>query len=467
MTNIAYPVKTVAGDATDSYVEGNTLPASELQGDFDEVKSVVNGQLDEDNIRAGAQIESSKLAEVDAGNVSDHSETAAVARQEATVGDTSTAGSNLATSLEEELEGLRYRIHAMSGHRLSSSYIDTSDVTQDSTWLEPGISGPNLVANPGFEYHGGATALLPPEHWTLVATPTNIAIESADEVGAGGHKRSLNIACDAADEGIQQTFAGLKASTKYIFGCAYVVSLSGIKMSVTGGLGSGDYKVGALTDTTGTSLETMQLIVKTDSSATDMVLNLLSTDTTSEFNVYYVWMHELSDDSYSQVPHIPHQTAENSTQLARPVTFNVGWNWETVSDLTISQYIPGPGYRLIYEVRPNWTGESGIVAPGAQVGLENEYGFRVQLDSGGGAATVDGPVLIYNCINNIANMGIGNTMMLRHIVENPTPGATYTFTLDVGAYDDGVSVDGKMMMSPLGSGAVQSISKAFLIIDRI
>ena len=57
MATYTRPAKTVAGDGTTAYVDGNKLPAAELNADFDNLVTVINGQIDSDNISSSANPE--------------------------------------------------------------------------------------------------------------------------------------------------------------------------------------------------------------------------------------------------------------------------------------------------------------------------------------------------------------------------------------------------------------------------
>lgn len=72
MATYTRPAKAVSGDGSTSYVDGNKLPASELNADIDGIVNVLNGNIDSNNISSSANIPNSALVEIDGTKVADH-----------------------------------------------------------------------------------------------------------------------------------------------------------------------------------------------------------------------------------------------------------------------------------------------------------------------------------------------------------------------------------------------------------
>lgn len=419
---------------------GQVAVVADINTDTNLLFNTVNA-LDNDNIASGAAIDSSKLAEVAIAKVSD------LAATDAEFVDTGTSPGDTAsptkpTDLSGEIEALRYRIAANNSYTTGLEYTDTGGTsTATDGWLEPAIVGRNLLPNPGFEVQSGA-ANSAPDGWSLVLTPTTVDIVVPSATAAGLEKKSLRILADEASCGIDTTVSGLKPSTKYLIGMAYTLTTGSVNLVTTGALGSGDYQNLALQDASApTTYTTLQGIVKTDATPSDVVVRILSSADLDDFNVFYVWMYEMSEAAPFELPHIPMQTAEDATEAvypASPTTPAAGViDWEEITPLSLSQYIPHPGYRLVYEVTVNWNWDenraNGVGGPSDSEFTHAHHGVRIQVDDGGGAAVVEGPHMIFTSGMAIsANHADGHIVTLKHVVERPTPGATYSFRVDMG-----------------------------------
>jgi hypothetical protein len=458
MATYTRPAKTVSGDGTTSYVDGNKLPAAELNADFDNLVTVINGQIDSDNISSSAGIPNSALDEIDGTKVADHAEDDATFLTATSAGDS--FNTSRPTNLEGELERLRYRLKANNGYFTEQKATNASNSLTTLGWTEPPIAGPNLLLNAGFE-DNAITDQDPPTHWTEEGTLTASSIESA--VAAhdtyGGHKRSLRFT-GAASAGISQTVQGLKAETKYLFGAAFFLTTGGLTLRTAGGLSASNaYQDPSETyTTTGTAVVLRNYVVQTDSNATDIKVELLGSTASNDINILGCWFHELNEAAPAQLPHIPTQTATHNTQETQPSTWNAGntFRWEAVGELALSQYIPSPGYRLIFDVT--------ISASALPVNNSSEWelGFQVKLDG----SVVDGPYLWVEDSGGDDTHDGGQVLSMSHVVDSATPGATYDYTVEVGGYDATNYV--QMQLNPTASdGSTQSISRARLRVEKI
>lgn len=293
----------------------------------------------------------------------------------------------------------------------------------------------------------------------------------------GGHKRSLRFT-GAVDAGISQTVQGLKAETKYLFGAAFFVTGGGLKLSTSGGLAASNayQDPSEVYSSAGTSVVIRNYVVKTDASATDIKVELLGSTSSNDINILGCWFHELNEAAPAQLPHIPTQTKSTSTEVTNiPTTPGSGTDWNTqwtdVSTLSLSQYIPSPGYRLIYDVQIAWA------TPESPDALLYFYGFRLDMDDGSGSV-VDGPVVISadEASNEVTASG---TVTLTHIIDNPTPGVTYAFTPQVTAADPASGTGSAPRLHPAivvteggtpqagSNSTLQTTSRARLRVEKI
>lgn len=465
MSNASLTVKPVAGDGGTSYVDGNYLPAAELEADFNAIINVVNGNLDETNLHSSTQIPNTMLAEIQGDIVADYATDAAEYAIATSPGDTATP--SLPTDLEEEWARMRYRVGRNKGYASTSAtdcfYMNASAVATPARWYEPAIVGRNLLPNPGFEVHSAGTPNAP-NGWTLESTPSVVAIENPAHTGLGLEKRSLNIVTDGSNEGIKVVIGGLKASTKYLVGMNYSLTAGTINITTTNGLASGAYQNLALSDASAAaaSVETLQGIVKTTAVPASLTVSIFGSASGADFNLHNVWMYELTEGAPVELPHIAMQTARDITASTFPTTWTGSgntWRTDTLTSLSLTQYVPYPGYRMTYEVSvPYNTVDSAAGRESSRVYLAIQQNI-----DGGGATTVAGPVIM-EIRADAADMRDSGSFFLRHVVENPTPGSSYAFTTLLGVYD---AADFEQVSVPPIVSSVQMAADARLIVERI
>lgn len=204
--------------------------------------------------------------------------------------------------------------------------------------------------------------------------------------------------------------------------------------------------------------------MQTTTTGADMTVKFIDTGSagTAVTDFYQVWAYEMKDSTNIGLPHIPMQTATYST--ADDTLTNSGAGaWSNRSGLSLSQYIPCLGYRLVYEVSLTFRGET---ASGADA--KYEYAFRVQqnIDSAG-ATTVEGPYG-WRYRSTTDGQFTGGTITMKYVVENPTPGSTYAFTTDVYTDgSDGQEVNTIIFNPSIGSASLATQSQARLIVERL
>lgn len=463
MATYSRPAKAVSGSGTNAVIDGNKWPASEINADFDGIVTALNS-LNEDNFDAGTQIPSDYLETIPQGKVDDHADTAENYALTATPGDSGTP--SLPGTFLLENRRLRYRIGANRGYLTNVKYMDASAVAQDATWYEPKIVGRNLLPNPGFELHSAGTPNAP-DGWALVSTPATVAIENPAHTSTGLEKRSLNIVTNGANEGISCTVGGLKASTKYLVGVAFSITDNGtvagvIRLATANGLASGAYQnlqIDNSTESAGTVV-IAQGLVKSTSTPDSMTVSITATTAGGDFNIHSVWMHEVSDGYPDELPSIPTRTASLSAATSGMTGWTGtgnAWRTDTISSLSLSAYIPAPGYRLTYEVsvpiRSTNSSDEGLIA----------YGAIQRNVDGGGASTVQGPAFFEGHAVS-SNGTFGHTFVMRYVLDNPTPGSTYAMTFLLGAYDAADYAD--VIVAP-SVNTVQMSANSKLILERL
>ena len=450
-----------------SFAGGTIINDDEVDADFDTVYGLVNGNIDEDNIDPNAQIPNSSLVVIEPSYVNDHSDDDATYLTKTDPGDSGTP--EKPTTLEGELERLRWVAQA-DKHQLGNlKYVDIAGAVQAAGWIEQPIVGRNMLPNPGFELQSGA-ANSAPDGWTLVNVPPTVEIVAADLPLAGLYKRSLHIVADGANQGISRAVSGLKPGIKYTFGMVYTLTAGEVNIETSGAAAGVEYKDFAYQDTTDTgAYAVIQGIVLAETTAAPITLSITSSAALDEFNIYYIWFYQMSANAPVEIPHIPMQTATDSTELIYPVgaTGPDAIEWQTMTPLTLSQYVPYEGYRFTYEVTVCWLAEEIAAAPDTAWD-DICHGLRVQIDG----VTQGGEKIIYEDPAGATHLTFGYTMTLSAVVENPTPGATVVFTTDIGVYNDSGSNWAYAIANPLrptigGDTPSQASSSARLTTERL
>lgn len=457
------------------YVSGATIDPAEVTAVEDTLYDAINGGLDETNFSDTTQIPSDYLATIDVSRIDDVAANVTQFRTTRSGGDSGAI--SLPTSMAHELYTLRGRILSRGRLRMAAdgssgggaTFIDDSNTLTSGSWAEAGVvnTGRNLLPNNGFEVKTtGATAA--PDGWELHGSPSNCTIVTTAQDTIGSAKRGLNITNDAADEGIKCTVKGLKASTKYLIGIAYVRTAGTVKLATTGGLGAGnDYQNFSYTDSASSAgtLNNYQFMVKTDTSGTDLVVYLsLSSGAGGDFTIYSCWMYELNDYNQGELPLLPTQVATYSTADETYTNAGAG-SWTEISELTINQYVPYWGYRFRYQVTLCF---KSFTIAGTQQTFEYAFRIRRDIDSSGSPTEVEGP---YAWRVNSQSSGEfqGGIVNMEYVLDNPTPGSTYNFTTELYIEGDGAGVANTITFNPtVGTTTPDATqSRARLIVERM
>lgn len=427
--------RTVKSNGTPAWENAEIILHSEHNDEWVSFLLDYNGNVNDLNVKSSADIAVSKIG--------DH------AVNDSTFLGTGTDpgdhfGTVKPTILTKEIETLRHRIKwNEGGTNLKARNAAGAMVTVG--WTEPPIVGRNLLPNPGFELQTGAAGTAP-DGWTLVGTPATAIIQAAtgSEDDAGTDKRSFNIIGTA--EGIKRVVAGLKADTKYRIGICWLRANGTLRLSTTGGLGAAtDYGDLLIDDASSSSLSYENGVIKTNSSGGDITVNILAQTASAELNAFYVWMYEMADDAPIELPPIQLQTVTDSTQRAIATA-----SPSIYTQMSLSQYIPGPGYYLKYEAEWSYRtfGQDIMFDPR----------IEMQIDSGGWSVkNQKGLAPLFPLVVD----GHINTVNISYTVEDPIPGSNYQFRL---SFTKG-SVGADLLVNVL-IDSVQSTSNASLLMRR-
>lgn len=389
MATIARGSKSAGGT---SFVDGTVIEADEVNTDFDTVYNAVNAGLDNANINTAAAIELSKL--------DGYSDTAAEMATETTPG--VTGGTSAASTMQAELERLRYKLKEI-GTGTSTKRLDGTASVDLISWFDTPQVGPNLIQNGNFAIGLESSV---PFGWTNVNTAT-LALTTAGKTEGQASMRALRItAAGGTNEGVQQTLAGLKASTKYVVGCrAKATSGDTFRLVTTGADGAvfGNLDL----STTSTSYVTLAGVIVTDSTPTDIVVQLLAAADTDIVDVTHVWVRECATDR------LPFSSTPWHYQEITGVTNNhYVANTLTDSGLSLAVVAPGPGYQI--EVVSSLTFNSPASGSTASAAELQENGTTVDVIQTAGHSNGGSDA---------------ETFQFNYVKRDPTPGTTYTYTV--------------------------------------
>jgi len=212
--------------------------------------------------------------------------------------------------------------------------------TGTTFWGDLPVRGPNLIVNPNFAIRNSSVAT--PQGWTLVGSPSlaNNALSGADL--SEGRGIALTIAANnAAQEGISQTLRP-RASTRYLV-LARVKATSGdAHLETTGADVTSSFR--NIDDTTSsTSYVTLKGVIQTDSTPTDIVVQVLTNgdSDTNDIKVSFVGVYEC---------HADHAILCGSGSFELTSTSAVTLGSAAFADVfvgaAIEVRVPGPGFEI-------------------------------------------------------------------------------------------------------------------------
>jgi len=369
--------------------DGATIFADELDVDFDTGYSEINGNLEDVNIKAAANIDPSKIG--------DYAATDAEFSTASSPGDS--AATSKPTTMEGELEKLRYAIErAHIG--IDATRVDgTGTVT--TGWYDIPYRPVNLVVNPEFAFHTTGTPNAP-DGWALGTAPGLIEQEALP--AAQGPGKAIRIVANGSDQGIKATIAGVRASTRYL-GVVRVKATAGTaKIQTTGADAASSFRNVAISVTSATYV-TKAFVVQTDASANDIVIFLLAGANTDDVSFASCHLYECASEAIV--------AGTNFTAYAT-ITTNTATHYTTAADvssgLSVAVVPPGPGYQI------------------------HVHGKMMFLQEGAGSPTLTGKLkqngIEVECANRATYIANERDMVAFFYVNTaPTPGTTYTYTM--------------------------------------
>jgi len=269
MAVITRGTKASAGGGT-AFVTATTILPGEVNTDFDTIYTEYNSTV-------GGGIA--------ATTVDDISATSATHDDTATPGDSSSH--TLPTSLEGELEQLRYTVERLA-LGVGADRVDGSG-TGTTFWGDLPARGHNLVNNPNFS-QGVASGSTPPTGWTDIGTGTptfsQVALTGATLSEGQGYELRIQ-AGSAAVAGVRQTING-KANTRYLVVARARITTNAAHLTTTGADATSSFR--NIDDTTtSTSYVTLKGVVQTDSTPTNINVQL-TTNGASGDDVRFAFM---------------------------------------------------------------------------------------------------------------------------------------------------------------------------------
>lgn len=325
----------------------------------------------------------------------DHSDDAAT---QALVRDPGITGAEvLPADGEQEIETLRYvarrQAHGAAGR-------NTSDLAK---WIDLPVRGLELTKNPAFLDDSASGAA--PDGYALEGTPSAIAPEALDVTEGVG--KQLSITADAANEGISQTYSGIKANAYYLVEVRVKPAVGTWTLKTTGATGS---VFGNLAQaSSGTGWQTLKGIILTDGTPTNIGVQLHSGASLDTVKVAFWTFRECRVDFGDRLP--------NEYVIRKTSTYSGSIFTETIStDLDAKVIVPGPGYVIEVEANAAFEEDSGSL----EVILEEE------IDGGG-----------FSPVSRDARRETGTAQQvykyyMRYIRAATTPGSVYRYRVSVG-----------------------------------
>jgi len=268
---MAVPTRPTKGSTgTTSYASDTIIYAAELE---DESVALFNAftDLDDSNIKAAADIASTKIGDYSAS-----------AAEQKTVTDPGSGGSlSAATTINGELERLRFAIERLAIGMDGSTHAkrNAGAGNLDCSWMEYPARPENLALNGSFDLKQSAVTTAAPDEWALVGDPVSLTLGTTDVSEGVGNM--CTIVTNAATEGMKKTFTEIKASTRYLVSVRAKAATGKTARMVTVGANAASGFRDITLDTTSTSFVTLKAIVESDSTPTAIVVSLLGVENPS------------------------------------------------------------------------------------------------------------------------------------------------------------------------------------------
>lgn len=270
-------------------------------------------------------------------------------------------------------------------------------------------TAPNLIYNGSFEITSGtgsAASVSVPDGWTDIGVGAPTFSYTDPTAVSEGEGLAFNVTgVGAGDTGVQQTLAGLKASTRYLIRARANATTAGdvCNLNVTGGTVS---PVNDATAATG-AFETLEAAVTTTAVPGSLVVQLRTTNATDVCR----WDHVTAFETNAQVSQPGIQVASVLTQTSTALTNTFVGAPNPLMTRAVTP--PSPGY--IVMAHADVTVIAGSQTAQVAVRLQ-ENGATVAMSMCGTTQNAAGT---QTC-----------TLPLHHVNTSPTSGTTLSYTVD-------------------------------------
>lgn len=388
MAVIQRPTKSGGGR---SYTSGQTILASEVNADFDDIYNEFGGNIANANISGSAAIALAKLA-------------ATADRTTADDPGSSPSGS-AASNVGDEVEQLRYAIERLA---LGIDAVREDGGTSTTYWFDLPARGSNLVRNPLFVVQTGGAGTAPDGWAALAAGVPGTTCALGAKAAADGDGPMLNCVATAANEGIRQTLDGLKASTRYLAVAVVKPSVGTVDLTV----GSADATSAFESFTAvsaGTTRQVLKGVFQTDATPTNITLDIASNANLDAWQLHAVGVFECSADPLVPLgPLVVHQSDATNTSAHYTAAAPVA-----APGLDITVRVPGPNYGIRVQ--------SAICCTNPSSFTRGIKGVLTESKDGAAASSVRTAVVDIHSTNSAGQFN------LDYFLSNPTPGSSYRY----------------------------------------
>lgn len=313
-----------SGTGSTDFGSGATILSSEFNTDFNTIYNEFNGSIADANVGASANIDPSKIG--------DYSANAAEQDNESSPG--SVGSESLPTTLEGELERLRYALSRLSGY--VNAQRENGSGLQQVPWIEAPMLGENLIRNASFGTVSDAVTGLP-DGWSAVGTVVSSVADAATVDGFGLH---WTIAPTLDAEGVTYTLGELRGSTNYLIVVRAAETSGNAVLSTTGADATSVFRDPSIA-LSGASQTTYSFVVRTDATPTDVVLKALCSGGACQVRFTHIGAYELGTE-----PLRAHR--QHSLKHAGDITDNTNCSagvTDVPTDITATVYVP-PGHAV-------------------------------------------------------------------------------------------------------------------------
>lgn len=272
--------KPSAGGGT-AFVAGTVIEPAEANTDFDNIYNEFNGNIEDINIDA--------VADIDQTKVDDFAASAAEYATAASPGDTESP--SFPSSLQGEITRLRYQLESRNTG-IDATRVNAGGTTAAS-WTEPARLGPNLVYNPGL---GDLDVFTARNGWEN----TNAVPSVQHDIEPYGRSPGARFSSSAGFSGFGQVIATVKPSTKYLVITRVRVDnvSSTARLSTAGADATSGYRDISITHNT-TSYVFLKGVVQTDATPTPLTVNVENSGGNNSL-FSHVGVYEMSEDPLAE-----------------------------------------------------------------------------------------------------------------------------------------------------------------------